>query len=167
MVKKLLLPVIFLLLVTLTACGAKENPAESGNTQIANPWVDCATLQEAADLVGFDLSVPDGIDGYPDRFIQAIEKDMIQVLYFSAKADEEERVTVLIRKASGERDISGDYNEYREISVETVGGADVQLSGNDGLVYNAIWTEDGYSYAILAGEGLEKGMIAALIGQVQ
>lgn len=165
--KKLLLPVIVLLFVALTACGTKVEPPESGNTQIANPWVDCATLEEAEDLVGFDLTVPDGIDGYPDRLIQAIRQDMIQVFYFSAGTNDEERVDVLIRKASGDGDISGDYNEYKEIVVETVGGVDVQLSGNDGLIYNAVWTEDGYSYAILAGEGLEKGVIEKLIEQVK
>ena len=34
-----------------------------GSTEIANPYVDCETLEEAGELAGFDISVPEEIDG--------------------------------------------------------------------------------------------------------
>ena len=112
------------------------------DVQIPNPFVDCDTLNDAANVAGFDIIVPDSIDGYEERSITALENDMIQVQYLHG--DDQ----ISIRKAAGEEDCSGDYNEYAESTVVTVGDREVTLKGNNGQVMLAVWTEGGYSYAV-------------------
>ena len=74
-----------------------------GSTEIANPFVDCETLEEAGELAGFDISVPDEIDGgYTQGTIQAVENEMIQVIYTTEAGEE-----ITLRKGTGTEDISG------------------------------------------------------------
>lgn len=146
------------------------------NTQIPNPFVDCDTLADAAALAGFDIIVPDSVDGYEERAITAMENDMIQVLYLHG--DDQ----VCIRKAVGEEECSGEYNAYSEEKTVTVGDKEVALRGNNGKVMVAVWSEGGYSYSIgiyaytqhndgvadpESNTGMAEDMITALIAQVQ
>lgn len=146
------------------------------NTQIPNPFVDCETLADAAALAGFDIIVPDSVDGYEERAITAKENDMIQVLYLHG--DDQ----VCIRKAVGEEECSGDYNAYSEEKTVTVGDKEVTLRGNNGKVMVAVWSEGGYSYSIgvyaytqhndgvadpESNSGMDEETITALAAQVQ
>ena len=142
---------------------AEENP---GFVQIPNPWVDCATLDEAAGLAGFEIAVPGKFDGYPNKAIQAMEKSMIQVLYFDGDPEAETSSMVMVRKGTGSEDVSGDYNEYSEKETVQLHGVDVQLRGEKGLVYSAIWTWNGYSFAINADKGLSRDAISDAIGEM-
>ena len=112
------------------------------NTQIPNPFTDCDTLADAAARAGFDIIVPDSVEGYEDRVITAIENEMIQVMYLHGEDE------ICVRKAAGEEDCSGDYNEYSEEKTVTVGDREVTLRGNNGKVMVAVWSEGGYSYSI-------------------
>lgn len=146
------------------------------NTQIPNPFVDCETLADAAALAGFDIIVPDSVDGYEERAITAMENDMIQVLYLHG--DDQ----VCIRKAVGEEECSGDYNAYFEEKTVTVGDKEVTLRGNNGKVMVAVWSEGGCSYSIgvyvytqhndgvadpESNSGMDEETITALAAQVQ
>ena len=54
--KKLITPALLLtVLLALAACGSSPEPEETGIANMGNPWVDCADLEEAADLAGFRL----------------------------------------------------------------------------------------------------------------
>ena len=76
--KKLITMILCVLTVcSLAACGSKS--ASNGNNEIPNPFIDCNTLEDAAKIAGFDITVPDAIDEYTDRTIQAVDKDLIQV----------------------------------------------------------------------------------------
>ena len=154
--KKVIAIVITLLLFALTACGQQQEQPEGGNTQIPNPWVDCAALDEAARLAGFDIAVPGSIEGYPNKMIQAMEKSMIQVMYFDGDPAAEDSSRVIVRKGTGTNDISGDYNVYPETQTANIHGVDVTLKGENGLVFCATWTKDGYSYSIDADKGLSR-----------
>lgn len=133
-----------------------------GSTEIANPYVDCETLEEAGELAGFDISVPDEIDGgYTQGTIQAVENEMIQVTYTTEAGEE-----ITLRKGTGTEDISGDYNEYAEENTLDVDGTSVTARG-DGLVYAATWTDGTYTYAITASAGLESDSISALVPSIQ
>ena len=136
---------------------------EAGAVQVANPFIEASDLSQAADIAGFDIAVPDKIDGYPEIMIEAIEKEMIQVYYYEGEFGEDGHKEVLIRKAAGTDDISGDYNEYSENSTENINGLDVDLRGEGGLIKVASWTQDGFAYAIDSSEGLDRDAIDALI----
>ncbi|MCR4739582.1 MAG: hypothetical protein K5886_04890 [Lachnospiraceae bacterium] len=165
MVKKALM-IIFALSVVLAGCAGKQ-PAEEQNNYIGNPWIDCATLEDAEKIAGFDIMVPDRIEGYPDTLIQAVDKDMIQVFYFDGSVNEEERSRVLIRKGIGNEDISGDYNVYSQNETVEMHGVNVDIKGNDGLIYNATWYQDGYAYAILPEDGMTKDLIEFFVETVK
>ena len=133
------------------------------STEIANPYVDCETLEEAGELAGFDISVPDEIDGgYTQGTIQAVENEMIQVIYTTEAGEE-----ITLRKGTGTEDISGDYNEYAEENTLDVDGTSVTARGSDGLVYAATWTDGTYTYAITASAGLESDSVSALVPSIQ
>ena len=151
-------------LFTLAACGSGQEPEEP-SAYMANPWVDCATLEDAARLAGFVMAVPDRIEGYPNTYIQAIEDYMIQVFYCVKDPGDGDRV--LLRKGVGTEDISGDYGEYAENEVAALHGVVVTLKGEDGLVYTAVWTRDGYSYAISADAGMSREQIEDLVELVK
>ena len=134
-----------------------------GSTEIANPYVDCETLEEAGELAGFDISVPDEIDGgYTQGTIQAVENEMIQVTYTTEAGEE-----ITLRKGTGTEDISGDYNEYAEENTLDVDGTSVTARGSDGLVYAATWTDGTYTYSITASAGLESDSVSALVPSIQ
>lgn len=171
MKKLIALVLTALMLTSLAACGQKTtdngNTSENmGTVQISNPWVDCATLDEAAKLAGFDIAVPGKFDGYPNKVIQAIEESMIQVMYFDGDPSAEDSSMVMVRKGTGDEDISGDYNEYPEKETVSIHGVDVQLRGENGLVYSAIWTWNGYSFAINADKGLSRNALANAIEEM-
>jgi hypothetical protein len=165
--KKLL---IALLCVTLLFCGAAcgktaqtpETTTEIDGKNTGNPFIDCATLEEAAAIAGFDLTVPDKIDGYPEVMIQAVKDEMIQVFYTDADANE-----ILIRKGLGENDISGDYNHYDNQIVKWVGDQTVNFRGNGELMHVAYWItkDNAYSFSVSNGMAMEK--IEALIPTIQ
>ena len=151
--KKILL--MSLLCLAIIACGkkeeAKQDPAEATNiTQeqdygVPNPYEIVDTLEEASKIAGFDLSVPATYGDYKKQVIQAIEDDMIEVIYFE---EESENEGLRIRKAKGTDDISGDYNEYKNVETVKVGDYDVTEKSDGKNIFVATWTDGTYSYAI-------------------
>ncbi|MBR3234100.1 MAG: hypothetical protein IKG11_00625 [Atopobiaceae bacterium] len=125
---------------------------------IANPFIDCASAMEASSVAGFDVSFPESVPGYNQRFYQAIEGKLAQCFYSNGDT------RVLVRKGTGSEDISGDYNEYPQVNQVNVGDVTVTEKGNDNLVYCAIWTKDGFSFAIDADTGLEASVIEGIVG---
>ena len=145
---------------SLAACASKS--ATSGNAEIPNPFVDCATLADAAKLTGFDIVVPDSVDGFDTRTIQVMDKKMIQVIYSKGENN------LLIRKQAGSDDISGDYNQYSETNTVTLGSLQVTMKGDNGMVSLATWTDGGYTFAIDAQDvPMDSDTIGTLIGTVQ
>ena len=145
---------------SLAACASKS--ATGGTAEIPNPFVDCATLADAAKLTGFDIVVPDSVDGFDTRTIQVMDNKMIQVIY--TKGDN----NLLIRKQAGSDDISGDYSQYSETNTAALGSLQVTMKGEDGMVSVAIWTDGGYTFAVDAQDvPMDVDAITALIGTIQ
>ena len=122
---------------------------ESAETQIANPFISCGTIEEAEKLAGFSFpseGVRDAVDSIEREDIRAIKDSMIEIIYFDTAGEEIFR----IRKGSGSEDISGDYNEYAEQKTSRIRGAEVSMMGDDGRISVAKWTNDGYSFAVCA-----------------
>ena len=146
--------------VALTACNSKSSAA-SGE-QLPNPIVDCDTLADAAKLTGFELTAPDALDGYDTRTVQAIDNKLIQVAYTSGEHK------LLIRKAAGEDDISGDFTAYDETGTVTVGSLSVLMKGEKGMVSVATWADGGYTFAVEAQDiPMTTDAISALIETIQ
>ena len=170
--KKILL--MSLLCLTIVACGKKEeakqetaeitNVAQEQDYGVPNPYEIVDTLDEASKIAGFNLSVPATYGDYKKQVIQAIEDDMIEVIYFNDTDNEGLR----IRKAIGTDDISGDYNEYKDVETVKVGDVEVTEKGSDGDIAVVIWNDGTYSYAIDAGEAkLNSEAIANLIANIK
>ena len=150
--KKILL--MSVLCLAIIACGKKEetkqetaettNVIQKESTQIPNPFVEVKNLDEASKIAGFTLEVPETYEDYKKQVIQAIENDMIEVIYFNDTDNEGLR----IRKAKGTDDISGDYNEYKNVETVKVGDYDVTEKSDGKNIFVATWTDGTYSYAI-------------------
>lgn len=147
------------LFVACSNRAAKQD--EEKNVQIPNPFTYCETLDDAATISGFDLAVPESIDGCERQSIQAIENTMVQVDY------ENGGNSITVRKAVGTEDISGDYNQYTETKETAVADMTVTMKGSGGMVNVATWTNDGYAYAIDAfADGLTAEAVTALIQSI-
>ena len=170
--KKILL--MSVLCLAIIACGKKEeakqemaetrNVTQEQSVGVPNPFVEVKTLDEAYKIAGFTLSVPTTYEDYKKQVIQAIEDDMIEVIYFNDTDNEGLR----IRKAKGTDDISGDYNEYKNVETVKVGDYDVTEKGDEGNIFIATWTDGTYSYAIDTDRAeLSKEDVANLISNIK
>lgn len=141
---------------SLIACSSNKlstaNSSNAGALQPPSPFKPCDTLDTAENLAGFDLTLPKTAD-----MLEAIENKMIQAFYGENGTD------MLIRKALGNEDISGDFNVYPQI--ETVKG--VTLKGKDGLFSLALWSNDKYTYSISVGDALSSTDMMALVDSVK
>ena len=81
-----------LLAVSLAACSqpvasdaaSTAGSATSDTAQIPNPWTGCTTLADAAALTGYDFTVPDSVDGYPDVTIAVLESEQLTEVQYSS-----------------------------------------------------------------------------------
>ena len=124
------------------------------SAQIPNPFVDCDTLAQAEQLAGLSLTLPADIK---TNGISVLSGDMIQVLCEHGLS---------IRKALGDEDISGDYNTYPQVETVAVQGHAVTLKGEGDQVTVAVWTADGYTYAVHSETGLSRDAALSLAFQV-
>ena len=171
--KKILL--MSLLCLAIIACGKKEETKQETTTEttnvtqeqdygVPNPYEIVDTLDEASKIAGFTLSVPASYEDYKKQVIQTIEDDMIEVIYFNDTDSEGLR----IRKAKGTDDISGDYNEYKDVEIVKVGDFEITEKGSEGSISVATWNDGTYSYAIdVAEASLTKDTIANLISNIK
>ena len=171
--KKILL--MSVLCLAIVACGKKEeakqetaettNVTQKESTQIPNPFVEVKNLDEASKIAGFSLEVPETYEDYKKQVIQAIEDDMIEVIYYDENSEHE---GLRIRKAKGTDDISGDYNEYKDVETVKVGDFEIIEKGSEGNISVATWNDGTYSYAIdVAEASLTKDTIANLISNIK
>ncbi len=145
--------------ITETVDFVSENGGET--VQIPNPFVDYSTLAEAEKEAGFDLTAPETVDGYSEKFIQVMSGSMIQIIFHDAEDNR-----LFIRKEAGSEDISGDYNNYTEINTISVDGREVTMKGETGLVSVAIWTDGAYTYAVTADKPMAQDAMSALVSAV-
>lgn len=124
---------------------------ETEAAEISNPVSEYETLSAAQRGAGVEIEIPEGPAGYPVTCYHAIKSlGLLEIVYLDGPASSaDSKEGYRIRKAAGEEDISGDYNEYSEVmEQEMEDGRMVTLKGNDGAVYCMIWTDGGYSYAV-------------------
>ena len=157
-------------LVSLAACGSRGEPEVTETddsaeiTGIANPFVDYDSLEDACAVVGFDFTVPETIGDCPIESVQVMDGRMIQVTYCDGEADGNR---VILRKAAGTEDISGDYNQY-DVGIVACGSErSAEFRGVEQDFYVATWTTiDGYTYALTTVLPMTSDDMSALIQSV-
>lgn len=138
--------------------------SQDENVQIPNPYIECKNLTDASEIAGFDMSAPDSYLDSVSTEIEAIEQDMIQIMYLDAEGNEIFR----IRKATGTEDISGDYNTYEQELNEEYDGTTVTLKGNADTYSVVTWNNGDFTYAIDAQDNpVTKEQVIELINLVQ
>lgn len=157
--------------VSMMGCGKKAEADQTGtevsegeNTQIPNPFVECETMADAEKLAGFEMVVPEQIEGYEQEWLQAIDGELIQVCYVNPENEQDE---VLIRKGVGSDDISGNYENFAETTTAAAGDLEVTLKGNDGKVTVAVWTTGSYTFSIQVDAGTSQDEMLSLVEAVQ
>lgn len=171
----------------LCACGASNSEsanssanastqAESGSTasnsgeQIADPFTDYDSLEEAEKATGFDITLPDAPEGYSSVSYRAdSEGKLIEVIYSDkALSDDSAKEGYRVRKAEGSSDVSGDYNEYSNVETEDISGNSVTIKGEGDTVYLATWTSGNYSYSVsFAADGFSKADVEKIVAAIQ
>lgn len=152
------------------ACGAEPNESAGGISQeissaaLPNPFVDCGSLEEAIELAGFPISVPETVSPeFTERLTRAIKNEMIEIIYTNGDSGNKIRV----RKAVGDKDVSGDYNQYAETKTVDVDSLKVTLKGDGGEINTATWANGEFSYAVSTEDGMGEVDMTALIRAVK
>lgn len=171
MMKKLMALTLSLIMIcTLAACAGGDKSSEVskaeskvGGEELANPFVECSSLEMACEVAGFSMTAPDAIEAeYALNAIRAVEGTMIEVEYIKGTE------TFTLRKGTGEDDISGVYNEYSEEDVITLDEMKIEIKGENDLVSVATWQQEGYSFsAYLSEAGVDRDTLVLTISQVK
>ena len=149
--------------IFLTSSSTGSLVDHEDRTLVADPFVSCATLEEAAQIAGFSMKAPDAYETYAYPMIQAVQNEMIEVIYLDTAETEGMR----IRKAVGTDPISDDYNQYEVERMESVNGYTVSMRGNGAWINVAEWTDGNYSYSITIEHGISMEALEGLISEVQ
>lgn len=126
-------------------------------TEVANPFRACQTMEQAADAAGFSMELPSWADGCTLRAGAGI-------IEAACRWEEDQLV---VRKGLGEADISGDYRSYPQTEQRQLDGRAVTGRGEDGKVLVAVWQDEGYTYAVRSREGLSWSQLSAVIWEIR
>lgn len=128
--------------------------------QIPNPWVELDSLAAAERTAGFDLTLPAAVEDYEETAYQVLPAGDGTILEVLCRNGEER---LIIRKAPGTGDISGDYTVYPQEQARSVEGRSVTMKGAEGQVSLAIWSEGGYTYSVHGDTALAPAAMADLV----
>lgn len=164
--KKLLISTLCIL--TLVGCTSKketalEPTASSETIEIPTPFIEVNNLEEAIKETGFDITVPNDINGTsPSLFlVYNDEFNMIEVRYENGKD------ITYIRKNKGiEENLSGNYNTYDNVYTVSINKNEIHLRANDELVFVGEWNKDGYSYSLSTSTGFNEEAFLALVSSI-
>ena len=175
MKKKIALSLAAMMAATQLAMAApQEQPSPLNNERaiaemrvivaMANPWTDHASMAEAQEAVGVKLDIPSDIDrGIPTDF-RTIGKDKtLEVIYRDATGKE----TARIRKAPGNRDISGNYVGYTSLERVAIGRHMATIKGFDRNFTLAIWEDNGYSYSVSLDKPISRTGMRHLLADIK
>ena len=138
-----------LLCLLLAGCSTKSeefsDPSTEASTQIANPWKDYASLEEAEAACGMTFPMPETVaDSYVAESFRVMNGQLLEVRY----RDGEFPVTIRMQAGEGQ-DLSGVYGEFENEKTYETGGAVIIEKYIDGGVLQLIF-KDGYSYSLYA-----------------
>ena len=136
-------------------------------TGMPNPFTEVKSLKEAEKKTGIKMTAPKKIKGYDEISYEIVKKDKFIQVNYSNDDDN----SIIIRKAETKKDVSGDYNKYKNTKKVTVKGCKVKLQGNGETYSLATWTKGKYSYSVGIynenKEGMSLKQIKNIICQVK
>ena len=145
-----------------------DNPVQSGEAdssdfvQFGNPYAEYDTLAEAETAAGFDITAPDSYGEYTEPFYAVIEGKILEVQYYHG-----DDYGMCVRKARGSEDISGDFNEFDNITETEVNGNTVTIKGNGDEFSLALWVSGDYSYSVSVGSGISESALKEIIEKIK
>lgn len=132
-----------------------------------NPFVEVNTMAEATKKAGFALTAPSSVSkSYPNRLIQVIPNDLIEVRYYTGTGDNM-NTGIIIRKGVGKDDVSGDYTKYSKVRRVKIGSNIVSLHSNENRIYLATWTSGNYSYSVSYNDGTSQSVMTQVVKKVK
>lgn len=128
---------------------------------IPNPWKTHDTLESATSLVGFEITLPESINDYPNIIYSTCSNTLLQVAYNKENNNDKESIT--IRKSAGGADNSGIWDEYPVNLIVDINDFQASIRGDKTNLYLANWYTEGYSYSIYCPEGMPEEKFEVLI----
>ena len=143
--------ILILLCLLLAGCASTEqSPETTAETapilQLANPWKDFPSLEEAEAACGLDFPLEDVVvDSYKAESNRVMNGQLMEVAY------RDNTFEVTVRMQAGEKqDISGVYEEFENITTfETDTRTITNKKIKDGGILQLI-SKDGCSYSFYA-----------------
>lgn len=152
MLKRLL--ITLLALFCLCACQGKE---ENTNTiMIANPFTNCASLDEAEKLSGIELTLPDDLVSCDEIVYRVANSETLTLVEVLCTVGDDE---ICIRKALGSDNISGDYRNFSTSTSFCSETSSFTIQGDGDKEYLATWNRDDYGYSISSEQGVESTIL--------
>lgn len=157
----------------LTSCAStKTEPAKEENVIIgmANPFVDSATLEEAAALVGFSIELPSAekLPEWATKIVyrsSTVNTKLLEIIY---PADDTYTKEIRIRKAiTDKEDMSGDYTSYEKEEIIILDEKTVNARFNGEKMYLTTWKDGEYSYSVKISDGANATDFEKLISVIK
>ena len=159
--------------VMMISCLAVSASAQT--IGMPNPFQSAKTMEDAGRIAGFSMTAPDSFQEYRTDVIEAVQNDMIQVIYHDSNRNE-----LRIRKAKGlVNKLDGDYNEYdtskclwsRKTGLISTRGDYLLLGTQDTNADNytirvATWFHHGFTYSVTCDMGLSQQGLMNLTEQI-
>lgn len=142
---------------------AQSEEADSSDfVQSGNPYAEYDTLEEAENTIGFEISVPDSYGGYTEPYYAVVEEKILEVQYYNG-----DDCGMIIRKSRGSKDISGDFNEFDNITETEVNGNTVTIKGSGDEFILALWVSGDYSYSVSVSSGISESALKEIIEKIK
>lgn len=130
--------------------------------QVIPDIVTYSSVKELSDTVGFTVKEIQALP-FDVQFVEYIcyWKELAEIKYTGSDN------AVTLRMAVGNEDISGFYDEFKNIENYMVNGSDVTIKGNDGQFILAIWQNDGYTYSVQFTEPVSEPEILDVVQSIK
>lgn len=120
--------------------------------------VEVASALELSQAVGFDVDDLNNLPFMPEQTTYLVYWKIMAEINYSGEGQ-----TAVYRKAPGDSDVSGDFNEYSAETVIQAGGHSVTLRGTDDAYVLAIWMDGDYVCSLSLSHGIPAALWQSII----
>ena len=129
----------------LTHIGNELPTVSEPITETIPDFVDCASIKELSDILGYDITEPSlPFETDPRETIYTACWHTYAQIDYTAVSGE----TACYRQGIGDEDISGDYNNYSDVRTLKNGEINLTLKGENGAYSLAVWTDGKSTYSL-------------------